>query len=133
MSGPLEACDWSKLDFMELFDKLRESDLLNEEEFFTGPFHRFLQIVDDTNQSSAAQVGARKMESVRLELLEFCDRQQSSFGTGEATWARARMIAAAWFSGKPAGEYMLEVLDGISFHHARKCWPFQPWVLWTRT
>ncbi len=133
MSKSQEACDWSKLDFMELFDKLRERDLLNEEEFFTGPFQRFLEIVDDVSQSSAAQVGARKMEGARSVLLEYCDRQQSSFGTGEATWARGRMIAAAWFSGKTAGEYMLEVLDGISFHHARKCFSFQPWVLWTRT
>ena len=117
MSGSLDACDWSTLDYYEVFRTVSERDLFSEEEFFSGPFRRFLEIGGD--QETHVRVRARGMEHAREALRFFCDRQQSKSGSGNATAARAHMIAAAWFSGKPDGDYMVEVLHGTGTHNYR--------------
>ena len=61
------------------------------------------------------------MEFGRGSLGAYCQSLAERGGDAAALEARARAIAAEWFARPevPDGDYMLEVLDGISNHNYR--------------
>ena len=117
---PPQAPDWSSIaDYLDLTSVAADAHFLGPEEYLAGPFHRFLEL------GSAPEVHprgrARAMEFAREGLRRYCEALHARGEDGGATQARARAVAAEWFARRevPNGDYMLEVLDGVSSHNFR--------------
>ena len=115
---PPMAPDWSAIDsYSELARTAGEAHWLTPEAFFEGPWRRFLELTGDAEDAPRAR--ARMMEFGRGSLHRYCLAQGE--GEGGPLWQRARAMAEEWLlrSDPRDGDYMLEVLDGISNHNWR--------------
>lgn len=114
-TAPPLAIDWGAIDsYVELSKTAAAAaENIDEDGFLSGPFQRFLELGADPAQAPRAR--ARMLEFGRATLRDFCERKAD----GDAIEARAIAIATVWFADKPNGDYMLEVLEGISNHNFR--------------
>ena len=112
------APNWNTIQsYADLSDAVQDYHFLSEDAFLSGPFQRYLELASDPNQSPRAS--ARIMEFCRGSLNDFAQNHSDDIEDAAALNARAREMAEAWFAAEPHGEYMLEVLDGISNHNYR--------------
>jgi len=108
--------DWSAItDYTALHDAARDCTALDEPGFFAGPFRRFLEI--GATPDMAPRGRARALELGRGALCGFRDRLAPDARAGFERRALDR--ARAWFADKPDGDYMGEVLEGVSNHNWR--------------
>lgn len=112
--------DWSCIsDYYALAQAANAAYALAPDAFLAGPFRRFLEICSDPADN--ARVRARAMEFGRGVLKGYCRTLAEAGGDAAAIESRARALAADWFARPevPDGDYMLEVLDGVSTHNYR--------------
>jgi hypothetical protein len=100
------------LDANELLDSLTGRSM-EPSEFLEGTFQRLLAAASDGRQPFKAR--ARIMRLARAALRIHCEwnspRQREP---GLITTAKAHAQAQAWFAGKPDGEELMRLLDGIT-------------------
>lgn len=114
----LVAPNWNAIErYADLADMVQDWHFSSEDAFLAGPFQRYLELASDPRQP--ARASARIMEFCRGSLNDFAISNPEVINNSDAFEARARKMAAAWFAGTPHGDYMLEVLDGISNHNYR--------------
>ena len=110
--------NWSTIRcYTDLADKTQNWRAPSNEAFLDGPFQRYLELASTPHQSPRAS--ARVMEFCRNSLNDFAIESSESTENSDTLQAQARERAAAWFATRPHGDYMLEVLDGVSNHNFR--------------
>ncbi len=115
---PSPSPEWSRIDdYVELASAAGAAHGLAADAFLEGPFRRFVEIASDPDDHPRAR--ARMMEFGRAALASYCKALAERGGDATAFEARARAFAAERFAQAPNGDYMLEVLDGISNHNWR--------------
>ena len=116
--APPVAPDWSTMDsYSELARAADEAHWLGPDAFLDGPWQRFLELTGKAVYPPRAR--ARMMEFGRGVLHRYCVAQ----GEEESgpLWQRARAMAGDRLmrTDPEDGDYILEVLDGISNHNWR--------------
>ena len=112
--------DWSTIgSYVDLVAAASKADWLSPDQYLDGPFRRFLEMGSDPADYPRAR--ARALEFARASMLGFGELQAARGAEPGALERRARAMPAEWFGRPdvPNGDYMLEVLDGISTHNAR--------------
>ena len=113
--------DWRTFDsYVELARAAGECHWLTPDDFINGPFDRFIEICSASDEPPRAR--ARMMEFGRGALYRYCANQGRQGGNSEEIWRRARQIAAERLRARDPGhgEYIVEVLDGVSDHNSRR-------------
>ena len=114
------APDWSAIDsYSALARAANEAHWLAPDAFLDGPWRRFLELTGAPDESPRAR--ARMMEFGRGALHRYCVAQGEQGDESGPLWQRARAMAEDWLmrADPKDGDYMLEVLDGISNHNWR--------------
>ncbi|MNS09087.1 hypothetical protein D3C72_405580 [compost metagenome] len=118
--------DWGKIDsYSDLCSAAWDCTWLSPDEFLEGPFRRYLEMCADFKTPIRAR--ARIMEFGRSSLMQFAQHSETSNANHAPTIEdRAHAMAASWFASMPGGDYLLEVLEGVSNHNFRATKPDDP-------
>lgn len=110
--------DWDAVSsYTDLARLAGEFHWIDPDAFLAGPFRRFLDLcsIDDGSPRGRARV----MEFGRGALFGFADGLAERGGDRDALIERGMRLAKHRLRDAPNGDYMLEVLEGISNHNWR--------------